>query len=173
MAALTLAGAALPATAHIVLAEPTAAAGAYYAGFFRVSHGCDGSPTTSLRIEIPASILMAKPQPKPGWTITVDKAPLPKPVAADGGAMQTERVAAITWTGRLADDAFDQFGMMLKLPADTGLLYFPAIQTCQSGAMRWIDIPAPGQAWRDVAHPAPVLSLQPAAQLDDMAGMHH
>lgn len=173
LSALAFAALALPAAAHIVLAEPSARPGAYYAGFFRVSHGCGASPTTALRIEIPASILMAKPQPKPGWAVTVEKAPLPKPVAAEGGTMQTERVAAITWTGRLGSDEFDQFGLMVKLPADAGPLYFPAIQTCEAGQARWTDIPAPGQAWHDVPHPAPVLDLKPADQMDDMAGMQH
>ena len=173
LSALALAAPALPAAAHIVLAEPTARPGAYYAGFFRVSHGCGASPTTSLRIEIPSSILTAKPQPKPGWTITVEKAPLPKPVAAEGGTMQTERVAAITWTGRLGAEEFDQFGLMVKLPAATGALYFPAVQTCATGEARWTDIPAAGQAWHDLPRPAPVLDIQPADQMDDMAGMQH
>jgi uncharacterized protein YcnI len=160
-----------PAAAHVVLAEPSASPGAYYAGFFRVSHGCDGSPTTAVRIEIPSSIVMAKPQPKPGWTLTVEKAPLPKPVKGEGGAVLSERVSAITWRGRLGPEEFDQFGVMVKLPAEAGPLYFPTVQTCETGEVRWTDIPAVGQAWRDVPHPAPVLNLMSAG--DAMAGMHH
>jgi uncharacterized protein YcnI len=173
LAGLALAGGALPAAAHIVLAEPSASPGAYYAGFFRVSHGCGASPTIALRIEIPAAIMTAKPQPKPGWTLSVEKAALAKPVPGEGGAMLTERVTAITWKGRLGAEEFDQFGVMVKLPAGEGPLYFPAVQTCESGEARWTDIPAPGQAWHDVPHPAPVLQLSPAGQMDDMAGMHH
>jgi uncharacterized protein YcnI len=165
--------AATPVAAHIVLAEPMAAPGAYYAGFFRVSHGCDGSPTTAVRIEIPASVAMARPQPKPGWSLSVEKTPLPRPVKGEGGKLMTERVSAITWKGRLGAEEFDQFAIMLKLPADTGLLYFPTVQTCEAGEQRWTDIPAEGQAWHDVPRPAPVLNLMPADDMDAMAGMHH
>jgi hypothetical protein len=170
---IAFAAAALPAAAHIVLAEPSAAPGAYYAGFFRVSHGCDGSPTTSLRIEVPAAIMSAKPQPKPGWTLKVENAPLAKPVPGEGGAMLTERVSAVTWTGRLGAEEFDQFGLMVKLPSGEGPIYFPAVQTCEKGETRWTDIPAAGQAWHDVPHPAPVLDLKASGMMDDMAGMHH
>lgn len=173
LSALALAAPALPAAAHIVLAEPTARPGSYYAGFFRVSHGCDGSPTTALRIEIPAGIVMAKPQPKPGWTLKVEKAPLPKPAPGEGGAMLTERVTAITWSGRLGAEEFDQFGVMVKLPTEAGPLYFPAVQTCERGEQRWTDVPAAGQAWHAIPHPAPILTLQPADGMDAMAGMHH
>ncbi|HCX67738.1 MAG TPA: hypothetical protein DHK64_09450, partial [Rhodobiaceae bacterium] len=48
-AAVALATAA-PAAAHVVLDEPMASAGAYYKAVFRVPHGCDGSPTTSVSV---------------------------------------------------------------------------------------------------------------------------
>jgi uncharacterized protein YcnI len=173
LAALAATSAALPASAHIVLAEPQAKPGAYYAGFFRLSHGCGASPTTAIRIEMPEGVVMAKPQPKPGWTVSVDKTPLPKPVPGEGGAMLTERVTAITWRGRLGPDEFDQFGIMMKLPQAEGSLYFPTMQTCEAGGQRWTDIPAAGQAWHDVPHPAPVLQLVPIHAMSDMANMHH
>lgn len=79
---------------------------------------------------------------------------------------------AVVWRGRLPDDQFDDFGLMLKLPAAAGPLYLPAIQTCDGAEVRWTDIPAPGQAWHDAPHPAPVLMLE-AAPLDEHAGHHH
>ncbi len=164
LCALLLSGA---AAAHIVLAEPSAPAGSYHAAFFRVSHGCDGSATVALRVELPAAIAIAKPQPKPGWTLAVEHAPLTTPVMAEGKPVR-KRVSAVTWTGRLADDQFDQFGVMLKLPAAAGPLYFPTIQRCERGETRWTTIPAPGQEWHSVPHPAPVLDVR--AGPDD--GMH-
>jgi copper(I)-binding protein len=53
--------------------------------------------------------------------------------------------------------------LFLKLPAKTGPLYFPTVQQCEKGETRWTDIPAAGQAWRDVPHPAPVLQLTAAS----------
>ncbi len=171
LAAAALALLAQPAAAHVAMAPATAQAGTTYVGGLRVSHGCDGSATVKLRVEIPASVLSAKPQLKAGWTITIDRAPLPKPVTNDNGKTVTDRVSAITWTGRLPDEDFDDFVVLLRLPKDAGPLYLPAVQTCETGSTAWTDIPAAGQAWHDVPHPAPMLTLQPAGA--DLAGMDH
>jgi uncharacterized protein YcnI len=152
-AALVAALIAAAAQAHVTLADPLASAGSYYAGFFRVSHGCSGSPTVSIRIEIPPTIAIARPQPKPGWTLSVEK-------AAPGG-----RVTAITWSGRLEADQFDQFGMMLKLPDAPGMLFFPTIQHCETGENDWTARPAPGQDRHSLAAPAPTLEVTPAGEM--------
>jgi uncharacterized protein YcnI len=168
LCALSVAG---PAAAHVTLADPQAAPGAYYTSAFKVTHGCAGSATTALRVEIPASIAVAKPQPKPGWTIEIEREPLAAPVKGEGGKMLTQRVKAITWRGGpLPDEDWDQFGVMAKLPDVTGKLYFPAIQTCEVGEARWTEVPAPGESGR-LAHPAPVLTVAPKAAPDPMAGM--
>ena len=166
-AALVLSAA---ASAHIVLADPEAEAGSYYAGAFRVGHGCDGKATTSVEIEIPDGILTARPRPKPGWTIAVKTAPLAEPVAAEGGRQITERTVSIAWSGELSPDQFDEFEILMKLPAGEGPIYFPVVQTCGGDAVAWTDIPAAGQAWHDVPHPAPVLTLIAPAGHDGHAG---
>ncbi|MBI2260747.1 MAG: YcnI family protein [Caulobacterales bacterium] len=158
LAALAAAGS---AQAHVVFVQPHAGAGGHWAGALRVSHGCDGSATTSVRVEIPAGILVARPQPKAGWTIAIERTPLPEPVAAEGGEFLTERVSAITWTGRLPDDQFDEFGLAAKLPATTGPLAFPVIQTCEQGEARWTGTTA-ADGTRP-AHPAPILTLRAGA----------
>ena len=136
-----------------------------------MTHGCAGSATTALRVEIPQSITVAKPQPKPGWTIDIEREPLTTPVKGEGGKMLTQRVKAITWRGGpLPDEDWDQFGVMAKLPDAPGKLYFPVIQTCQTGEDRWTEVPAPGETTR-LAHPAPVLTVTPKAAPDPMAGM--
>lgn len=155
LAAVSIAGA---AQAHVVFAQPVATAGAHWAGALRVSHGCDGAATTSVQVEIPVGIVVARPQPKAGWTIVIEREPLAAPVTAEGGGMLTERVSAITWTGRLPDDQFEEFGLAAKLPAGAGLLAFPVIQTCEQGETRWTEIAAAGAP--RPAHPAPVLTVQ-------------
>ncbi len=159
------------AAAHVAMTPAVATAGTTYVGALRVSHGCDGSATVKLRVEVPASVLSAKPQLKSGWTINVERTPLAKPLTGDNGKTVTDRVSAITWTGRLPDEDFDDFVILLKLPKDTGPLYLPATQTCETGSNAWTDIPAAGQPWHDVPHPAPMLTLQPADA--DMPGMDH
>lgn len=161
------------AAAHIVFAEPQAAPNSYYAGFIRVSHGCGASPTRSIRVEIPDSISIARPQPKPGWSLSVEHAPLRTPIRSEGGHEITERVTAITWTGELPADQFDQFGIMMRLPAQAGPLHFPVTQTCAEGETRWTDIAPAGAAWNSVPHPAAVLTLAaPQAAADPHAGHH-
>ena len=65
---------ALPGTAgaHIVADPGRAEAGAYQAVVFRVGHGCGEAATTALRIEIPAEMASARPQPKPGWRLEIE-----------------------------------------------------------------------------------------------------
>ena len=154
LAAVSMAGA---AQAHVVFVQPHAAAGAHWAGALRVSHGCDGAATTSVRVEIPAGILVARPQPKAGWTVAIEREALAEPVAAEGGGVLSERVSAITWTGRLPDDQFEEFGLAAKLPAAAGPLAFPVIQTCEQGEARWTEAAVAGAPRPD--HPAPVLTL--------------
>lgn len=154
----------LPAAAgaHIVFADPQAVAGSYYAGFLRVGHGCGPADTVSIRVEIPAGIVSARPQPKAGWTLTVEHAPLATPIKSEGGAVISERVAAITWTGRLPADQFDEFGIMMKLPDTAGPLYFPTVQRCTSGSNDWVNLPPSPEAWHATKSPAPMLVLTPA-----------
>lgn len=159
LTALLLA-AAPAAQAHIVFAEPQAPPGSYYAGFLRVSHGCDGAATTAIRVSIPAAAESVKPQPKPGWTLSVEREPLPAPIKGDGGAEIRDRVVAVTWTGRLPADQFDQFGIMMKLSAEaSGPLYFPTVQQCGANSIGWTGIPAAGEAWHSLKTPAPVLNV--------------
>ena len=155
-----------PASAHIVFAEPTATAGGSYVGFLRVSHGCAGSNTRSIRVEIPASILSARPQPKPGWTLAVEKQPLKQPMKSESGQPITERVSAVTWTGDLPADQFDQFGLMVKLSMAAGPVYFPTTQTCAIGRNDWINVPPTPEDWHRTPSPAPMLMATKAGMTD-------
>lgn len=159
-AALALGASASAAGAHVVFSEPAAAAGAHWAGALRVSHGCDGSPTVSVRVEIPEGITVARPRALAGWKVVIERTPLATPVPAEGGGMLTERVSAITWTGHLPDEAFEEFSLAAKLPADPGPLAFPVIQTCEKGVVRWTEVA--GADGSRPAHPAAILKLLPA-----------
>lgn len=156
LAGLLALAAAFPARAHVELTPSTAAAGSEYIGYIRVTHGCSGWATTSLRIDIPADVLDAKPQPKPGWSLKVERAGGP----SDGD--EQGRVIAITWIGGPLDDTqWEEFGLSARLPKRSGVVVFPAVQTCQQGEAHWTDVPAPGQKGH-LAHPAPTVTLVPA-----------
>ncbi len=69
--ALTLM-AATAAMAHVTLETTEAPRGAYKA-VFKVPHGCSGSPTTAIKVEVPEGVIGVKPMPKPGWTLSMEK----------------------------------------------------------------------------------------------------
>jgi len=153
-----LAASASPALAHVSVDPGQASAGGFQAVRFRVGHGCeDVHATTGLRVEIPAGVLTVRPQPKPGWTLTIDH---------DGG-----RVSAVTWRGDLPADEFDDFGLLMKLPAEPGVLYFPTVQTCGADDAQWTEVPDPDAPGERLTHPAPALRLLPNTASD--AGHHH
>jgi periplasmic copper chaperone A len=166
------------AAAHVVLAEPEARPNAYYVGDFRVSHGCGESPTVAFRVEIPDGINTARPQPKPGWQIEIERAPLLAPVRTEYGEI-TERVSAVTWRGLLPTDQFDQFALLMKLPDRAGPIHFRALQTCEQGGRAWVEIPSSGQDSHDLENPAPVLMVRrpqaapAAAPATDPHAHHH
>ena len=152
----------LPAYAHVVAAPGEAKAGSYSAIAFRVGHACGAGDTTlKLRVEIPDAVASARPQPKTGWTIEIEK--------------EGDKATAITWTGRLPDDQFDDFAVLMKLPAQAGSLTFPVIQTCEKGESQWIEIPDPERPDEKLTHPAPVVRLTPAVAetMPAMPGMKH
>jgi uncharacterized protein YcnI len=158
----TLAAAPSLAFAHVVAAPGEAKAGSYSAIAFRVGHACGAGDTTlKLRVEIPDGVASARPQPKPGWTIDIEK---------DG-----DRATAVTWTGRLPDDQFDDFALLMKLPAQAVTLVFPVIQSCETGESQWTEIPDPQRPDEKLTRPAPTVRLVPAAaeQMPSMPGMKH
>src|SRR3712207_2036824 len=153
------------APAHVTLEPQEAPAGAIYEAVLRVGHGCEGSPTTIIRVRIPDGVIAVKPMPKPGWKLSTTVEPYPQPVAYFED-MLTEGVREIAWTGgKLPDDWYDEFVFRAKLPeGEVGsIIYFPVVQECETGVHRWIEIPEPGRSADDYEEPAPGVTLTPAA----------
>ena len=148
--------------AHVTLKEPTAKAKTYYVATFRVPHGCGESPTVAVRVTIPPEVLIAKPMPKPGWRIDLVYEQLRQPVRGEHNNEITGRMTEITWTGgKLPAEYFDEFSMMVFLPARVGPLYFPTVQVCEEGELRWVDVPPEGKTAHDMSYPAPAVTLLP------------
>jgi uncharacterized protein YcnI len=150
------------ALAHVTLETPAAPAGSTYKAVLRVGHGCDGSPTVSLRVRIPDGMIAVKPMPKPGWELSTVVEPYPEPVRYFETTL-TQGVREISWSGgRLPDEWYDEFVFRGRLPeAEAGtMVYFPVVQECETGAHRWIEIPAPGKSADDYREPAPGVRLK-------------
>ncbi|MGK9167949.1 YcnI family protein [Inquilinus limosus] len=163
--ALALAAfAAAPAFAHVTLETQEAPVGATYKAVFRVPHGCEGSPTVKIRVQIPEGVIAVKPMPKPGWALETVKG---KYAASYDyyGTPTSEGVKEVVWSGgELPDEFYDEFVLRAYLTA--GLqpgahLYFPVVQECEAGVERWIEIPAEGKDADDYESPAPGLKLLP------------
>ena len=137
----------LSAAAHVVVAPAMAAPGATETLNFIVGHGCAGQPTTALRIELPKTVAAVEPQPKPGWTSTIEALP-------DGGH-------ALTWRGGAPLTQADGFAVRLRLPSRGGAVAFPAVQSCGETTVRWDEpVPADGPKPKRPA-PAVTLAAQP------------
>lgn len=154
------------ASAHVVLSEPQAVAGTYYKASLRVGHGCGGSATTGITLQVPPGFQAAKPQPKAGWTIAIRKAPLAQPYTSHGKTV-TDDVVELQWRvttpdAALPDDQFDEFAFMGRLPGQAGPLWIKVLQTCERGQNDWSEIPARGTLTRGLKSPAALLDVQAA-----------
>ena len=56
--------AASSASAHITLENREATVGTFYKAVFAVPHGCAGSATVKIRVQIPEGVIGVKPMPK-------------------------------------------------------------------------------------------------------------
>ena len=137
-AALGAAAAALlitasPAAADVGIDVTEVPAGGYTFGTFRVPHGCDGSPTTKIAIQIPDGVVSVKPEAVAGWKIDIVRGPI-TPYDSHG-TMISEGVKEVSWTGGpLADEHVAQFGMSMKMPDTAGeTIYFPVVQPAPRG----------------------------------------
>jgi periplasmic copper chaperone A len=157
---------ALHAHAHITLTEPHAVAGSYYKATLRVSHGCNGSATKDITVQVPAGFQGAKPQPKAGWAITTRQAKLAQPYSSHGQTV-TDDVVELRWTASskeaaLPDDQFDEFAFMGRLPDLAGPMWVKIFQVCESGQNDWSEIPISGTSTKGLKLPAAWLDVQAA-----------
>jgi len=170
-----------PAFSHINLETGAAPAGSTYKAVFQVGHGCQGSATTGITVQIPAGFQGAKPYPKVGWSLSVKQEKLVKPYDSHGKPV-TQDVSVVSWTATrketaLQDAHFDEFMLRGKLPETAGPLWFKVLQTCESGSNDWSDVPASGRSAKGLPSPAVLLDVtgQDAATVSTPAlpvGMH-
>jgi uncharacterized protein YcnI len=152
------------ASAHVELETETAPVDSFYKAVLTVPHGCEGSATIRLRVQVPEGVISVKPMPKPGWQIEITKGKYAKSYEFYGSQL-TEGVKELSWTGKLPDEYYDEFVFQAKLTDALkagSMLYFPAVQECEKGVERWIEIPAEGTDPESYEHPAPRLELLPA-----------
>jgi len=162
---LVAALAASPAVAHVYLEGKRTTVGSSYKAVFAVPHGCSGSPTVKIRVQIPEGVISVKPMPKAGWNVDVVEGPYASAYDYHGNKL-TSGVKEVVWSGgKLPDQNYDEF-VVSSFLTDTlkpnTTLYFPVVQECEKGVSRWIEIPAEGAAHsHEDKSPAPGVKLLP------------
>jgi uncharacterized protein YcnI len=107
---------------------------------FAFDHGCDGEPTTSLRVQIPDGVSTVVPQPVDGWQTSVT-------------------ATEFSWTGGSVPDSQPAvFTAAMSVSGEAGTtIWFPTVQGCPSAEEAWIAIPVAGEA--EPENPAPSIEL--------------
>ncbi len=154
-----------PAAAHVEIDPGSVPKGSTTSFSFRVPTEKDNASTVGLEVAFPTDhpIPSVSVLVKPGWTFTVEKTPLPKPVETESGEV-TEAVSKITWTGgQIPPDGYDLFTVLGgPMPKNVNQLEFNATQTYSDGeVVQWIEPTVKGGA--EPEHPAPVLKLGKAS----------
>lgn len=176
MAACAIATSAMPAFSHIVLENKSALAGSSYKAVFRVGHGCKGAAITGVSVQIPSGFQGAKPYPKAGWTLAVQRGKLPTPYD-DHGKSVNEDVTLVTWTAASKEAALqetyvDEFMLRGKLVDTAGPMWFKVLQTCETGSNNWSDVPASGTETQGLSSPAVLLEVSAVPQAAPAHGQH-
>lgn len=128
--------------AHAVIEQTEAESGSYYKGVIGIGHGCEGSATTKVTIDIPDGVRGVKPMPKAGWQVDIVKQQLTQSYESHGKTV-VEDVRQITWYGNsLAHEHYDEFAFKGQIAVGTSSkLYFPVRQACVVGEINWNQIP--------------------------------
>jgi uncharacterized protein YcnI len=151
------------ANAHITLENRQATIGSYYKAVFAVPHGCAGSATVKIRVQIPEGVIAVKPMPKAGWSVETVKGKYAENYAYHGATV-SEGVKEVAWSGgKLLDDNYDEFVLSTFLTGSlkpNTTLYFPVVQECEQGTSRWIELPTEGKP-AEGKSPAPGVRLMP------------
>lgn len=141
-AALVLA-APVAASAHVHAEPSSTEPGARADIAFAIGHGCDGSPTTAVEIEVPAEIAAVGLIANPGWDVAID---------TDDGT----RTVVFTADEPLPDGVRDTLELSATLPDDAPdgtVLAFPTRQVCEVGESAWTDADQASDT------PAPIVTI--------------
>lgn len=139
--------AASPASAHVFLEGKQAAIGADYKAVFVVPHGCAGSATVKLRVQIPEGVIVTAAKPVEGWSLDTVKGKYANAYEVKG-ASHSEGIKEVAWGGGKLPDKTRQDFVIETFLTDSlkpnTTLYFPVVQECEQGVSRWIEIPPDG-----------------------------
>jgi len=140
---------------------------------FRVPNESETAATSQVTVDLPTDtpLLSVSTKPVPGWTASVQTAPLPEPVDFYGTRL-TEAPARVVWTAEpgaeIADGQFQEFEVSAGPLPDAGTrLVLPAHQAYTDGTVvDWDDVAEEGAD--EPEHPAPELTTTEASAAADV-----
>lgn len=152
----------LAAHAHVGVSPEAITADESAVVTFSFTHGCDGSPTTGVRVSMPQGLASVSPTASAEWDVAVER-------GADGlvTAVMYSAVAPVPNELRGAVTLAVRAGEEISGP-----LAFPVEQTCVEGSIGWTEVAADGQDPHSLEAPAPVISVHAAAK-DAAEDDHH
>ncbi|WP_456787239.1 YcnI family copper-binding membrane protein [Cellulomonas sp. P5_C5] len=156
------------ASAHVRVVPEQTTAGGWTVLTFRVPNESETAATSQVTVDLPTDtpLLSVSTKPLPGWTATVETAPLPEPVDFYGTEL-TEAPSRVVWTAapgaEIVDGQFQEFEVSAGPLPDAGTrLVLPAHQTYTDGTVvDWVDVAEEGG--EEPAHPAPELTTTEGA----------
>lgn len=157
------------ASAHVGVTPDKTAANSYALLAFGIPHGCDESGTTKVAITLPAELNDAQPTVNPNWTVEKVTEQLTEPKKLADGTSITNRTSQIVYTAQtpLDHELRDVLVLSVKLPDAAGsTLYFPTLQSCETGQTDWSEIAKDGQDPHSLKAPAPSITITEAASAD-------
>ncbi len=166
---------AAPAFAHVTAQPGTAQQGGYSVITFRVPNEDDTASTTAVTVTLPTDhpISSVRTTPLAGWTAATTTVALNPPVQDDGRTI-TKTIGSITWTAapgsKIGPGQYLDFPVSLGPLPDVPEISFTAKQTYDNGTVvDWNQPPNPDGS--EPEHPAPSITLTPAAAGTDAHGM--
>lgn len=144
----------LAAHAHVGVSPEVITADESAVVTFSFTHGCDGSPTTGLKVSMPEGLTSVSPTVSSEWDVAVER-------GADG------LVTGVTYSAvaPVPNDLRGEVTLAVRTGDDiSGPLAFPVEQTCVEGSSGWTEIATEGQDPHSLEAPAPVISVHPASK---------
>ncbi|PCE14823.1 hypothetical protein AUC47_01350 [Microbacterium sp. SZ1] len=141
------------ASAHVTVSPDELAAGDHGVLTFAFSHGCEDSPTRSLRITMPDGLASVAPTVDSDWTIDVER--------GDDGLVSAVTYTAVT---PVPNGLRGAVSMGIGLDEDSPeTLAFPVVQTCETGSTEWTQLAEDGEDPHSLDAPAPVVHVGAAS----------
>ena len=150
-----------PAAADVTVVPGEAEAKSFAILSFSVPNERDDLDTVKVEVQMPRNkvIRSVSVQPKPGWTVTITKRTLDKPMK-NGDETVSEVVDTITWEGGVVGPGeFDLFTISAgPMPKNGSHLEFKTLQTYSDGeVVRWIE--STPESGDEPENPAPTLDI--------------